>query len=111
MKLTNMPEGVTDWSRTPPTRVQGASGAANVRARQAEDVQLRVVEYAPGYLAIHCCSKGHVIYVISVELTIEHQTDQPACELTTGMSWHVGDDEAPAHRVRSERGATVFILD
>jgi quercetin dioxygenase-like cupin family protein len=111
MKLTNMPEGVTDWSRTLATTVPGASGGANARARQVGDVQLRVVEYAPGYVADHWCSKGHVIYVIAGELTIEHQTEQPACELAMGMSWHVGDDEAPAHRVRSERGATVFILD
>jgi quercetin dioxygenase-like cupin family protein len=111
MKLTNMPEGVADWSRMPATTVPGASGTANARARQVGDVQLRVVEYSPGYLADHWCSKGHVMYVIAGELTIEHQTDQPAYELATGMSWHVADDQVPAHRVRSKKGATVFILD
>ena len=110
MKLTNMPEGVADWSRMPATTIR-AAGTANARARQVGDVQLRVVEYAPGYLADHWCSKGHVMYVITGELTIEHQTDQPAYELAAGTTWHVGDNEAPAHRVRSERGATVFILD
>jgi quercetin dioxygenase-like cupin family protein len=95
----------------PVITLQGASGTANSRARQIGDVQLRVVEYAPGYLADHWCSKGHVMYVITGELTIEHQTDQPPYELASGMGWHVGDNQVPAHRVRSDRGATVFILD
>jgi hypothetical protein len=111
MKLTNMPEAVTDWSSISAVTVPGASAVAKARTRQLGDVTLRVVEYTPGYLADHWCSKGHVIYVIAGELTIEHQDDRPACALSAGMSWHVADDEEPSHRVRSKAGATVFILD
>jgi quercetin dioxygenase-like cupin family protein len=111
MKLTNMPETMTDWSQIAPTRVPGASAAARVRAQQAGDVQLRIVEYAPGYLADHWCAKGHVIYVISGALTIEHENNQHPCQLSAGMTWHVADHEQPAHRVRSAPGATVFIVD
>jgi hypothetical protein len=111
MKLTNMPEAVTNWSSISAVMVPGASAVAIARIRQVGDVTLRVAEYAPGYLANHWCSKGHVIYVIAGELTIEHQNDRPACALSAGMSWHVADDEEPAHRVRSETGATIFILD
>jgi hypothetical protein len=111
MKLTNMPEGISDWSRLPATRISGASGAATARARKVGDAQMRLVEYGPGYLADHWCSKGHVIYVIAGALVIEHEDDTPAFRLTAGMSWHVADDAAPAHRVRSETGATVFIVD
>ena len=111
MKLTSMPEAVTDWSKMPAVRVPGASGAANTRARQAADVQLRLVEYGPGYLADHWCEKGHILYVIAGTLTIEHQNERPACALSAGMSWHVADNEGPPHRVCSEHGATIFILD
>ncbi len=111
MKLTNMPEGVTDWSRIPAIRIPGASGAADARTHQVGEIQLRLVEYAPGYLADHWCSKGHIIYVVAGTLTIEHQNDRPACALSAGMSWHVADDEGPPHRVRSDNGATIFILD
>jgi len=111
MKLTNMPEAVTDWSRISVVSVPGVSAVAMARTRQLGDVTLRVIEYAPGYLADHWCSKGHVIYVIAGELTIEHQDERAACALSAGMSWHVADDEEPAHRVRSETGATIFVVD
>ena len=111
MKLTGMPEGTTDWSQIPATRTAGASGFANARARQAGDVQQRIVAYAPGYLADHWCAKGHVLYVLAGALVIEHENHAPACALSAGMSWHVADGEGPAHRVRCESGATVFIVD
>ena len=111
MKLTDMPEGVTDWSRAPAAEVPGASGAARVRMHQIGPVKLRVVEYTPGYLADHWCSKGHVIYVIEGALTIEHEGDAPGCPLSAGMSWYVADDEGARHRVCSHGGATIFILD
>ena len=111
MKLANMPEAMTDWSRIPATTVPGESGAAAVRARQVGEAQLRIVEYSAGYLADHWCSKGHVIYVISGALTIEHQNHPSAYDLSSGMSWHVADDAALPHRVRSETGAIVFIFD
>jgi hypothetical protein len=45
------------------------------------------------------------------ELTIEHQNDRPAYALFAGMSSLVEDDEGPPHRVRSDSGATIVILD
>ncbi|MGH9897306.1 MAG: DHCW motif cupin fold protein [Pyrinomonadaceae bacterium] len=111
MKLTNMPEGTTDWSQTPAVAVPGESGVANVQTHQAGDANLRLVEYTAGFLADHWCAKGHVVYVIAGELTIEHQDGRPAYALSAGMNWHVGDDEKPLHRVRSDKGATIFTLD
>jgi len=111
MKLTQMGEAMTDWSRIPATTIAGTSEAAQVRAQQVGAVRLRVVEYGAGYLADHWCSKGHIIYVISGALAIEHEDGTPACLLSAGMSWHVADAEGPAHRVRSEAGARVFIVD
>jgi quercetin dioxygenase-like cupin family protein len=111
VKLTNIPEGVTDWSHVAMTEVPGASGTARIRMNQIGQIQLRVVEYTPGYLGDHWCSKGHVVYVIRGELTIEHEHDAPSCSLATGMSWYVADDEGIRHRVRSLGGATIFIID
>jgi hypothetical protein len=111
MKLINMHESVVDWSETAAIRVPGAAGYSSTRTQHAEDFQLRVVEYAPGYLADHWCSKGPVMYVIVGALAIEHRDDRPACALSAGMSWHVADQEGSPHRVRSDNGATVFIVD
>jgi hypothetical protein len=111
LKLVNLQELATDWSRVGVTRVPGASGVAQARALRVGDTQLRLIEYGASYLADHWCAKGHVIYVVRGALAIEHEDGTPAHRLTAGMSWCVGDDEAPAHRVRSETGATVFIVD
>ncbi len=111
MRLTDMPETVTDWSRVSATTVLGASGTATIRIHKLGKAQLRIVEYGPGYLADHWCAKGHVLYVISGALAIEHEDGRPPCHLVASMSWHVADDETPAHRVRTEHGATIFILD
>jgi quercetin dioxygenase-like cupin family protein len=110
MELRSLPETVVDWSCMSPTRMAGASAGASVRAHRTNDVQLRLVDYDPGYLADHWCSKGHILYVISGSLTIEHGDDKEPYELTAGMSWQTADDGSP-HQVRTTGGAKVFIVD
>ena len=105
-----MPEAIVDWSRTPTTRTAGASAGATSRAHKTNDVQLRVVDYDLGCLADHWCSKGHILYVISGSLTIEHGEGKESYELAAGMSWQTADDGSP-HRMRSVGGARVFIVD
>jgi hypothetical protein len=48
--------------------------------------------------------------LIAGDLTIEHQ-DGRRYALTSGMSYHVADDDGPPHRALSENGATVFVVD
>jgi hypothetical protein len=111
MKLMNMPEAVIDWSRLLAATIAGASGTMRMRAHQSGDIRLRLVEYSAGYLADHWCSKGHILQVLAGTLAIEHQDGTPASMLSAGMSWQVADGESPTHRVRSETGAAVFIVD
>ncbi len=81
-----------------------------MRTRQLGEIQLRLVEYSAGYLADHWCHKGHIVFVVAGEIAIEHQRG-PTYALTTGMSYHAPDDDAPPHRVRSQGGGTIFIVD
>lgn len=111
MKLAHLPEGTTDWSTMPVALIPGASGSAQDRVHRVGDVQLRVVESVAGYLADHWCSKGHVLYVIAGKLAVEHQNTQPDRTLSAGMSWYVPDDDGTPHRVRSDSGGTISILD
>jgi len=110
MKLDNLPTGAIDWSDVPASEIRGESGSATVRARQLDDVQIRLVDYSAGYLADHWCSKGHIIFVAEGALTIEHR-DGSRYELAEGSSYHVADDDGSPHRVLCEGGATVFIVD
>jgi hypothetical protein len=110
MKLQSLTAGVTDWSRIPAQTQSGAFGTTTARAQLLGDIQIRLVEYSAGYLADHWCSKGHIVFVVAGELVIEHR-DGKRHTLTSGMSYHVADDEGPPHRVLSDGGATLFIVD
>jgi len=110
VKLAALPCGVIDWTGLPTTMHAGETGSATMRSRQFGDIQLRLVGYGSGYLADHWCDKGHILFVVQGAVTIEHR-DGRRSELAAGMTWHVADEGAPSHRVFSERGAQVFIVD
>lgn len=110
MKLSNIPSGMTDWSTLPSSINPGESGTAVVRSREFGEVQLRMVEYSALYVGDHWCHKGHLTFVVSGQMLIEHP-DGRTLILTAGTSYHVADDDGPPHRARSEGGATVFVVD
>jgi hypothetical protein len=110
MKLGNVELGAVDWTQVPAVVAAGESGIATARARALGDIQVRLVDYGPGYRADHWCAKGHIVHVIAGELEIEHR-DGRRFALAAGMSWHAPDDRGPPHRVVCARGATVFIVD
>jgi hypothetical protein len=110
MKLNNFAVGITDWSQVPECVHSGETGIATMRSRQLGDIQLRFVVYSPNYAADHWCYKGHIVFVVAGQLIIEHQHSLPYT-LTAGMSYHVADDDKLPHRVLSEEGATIFIVD
>lgn len=109
MKLANLPTGVTDWTQLSASTHPGESGSATARVRQFPEIQLRLVDYNAEYVADHWCPKGHIVFVVAGDVTIEHQGG-PTYQLTAGMSYHTADD-GPPHRLRSESGATLFIVD
>ena len=109
MKLTGIPFATTDWSRIERTEHAGVTGIAHWRTQQFGDVRVRMVEYSPGYLADHWCSKGHVLLCLSGELHTE-LADGRTFTLTAGMSYQVADDAEP-HRSRTTAGALLFIVD
>ncbi|MDE2515339.1 MAG: DHCW motif cupin fold protein [Rhodospirillales bacterium] len=113
MKMDSFPFATTDWTTIERTEHAGDTGRAYWRTRYFGEgerrIRVRMVEYTPGYLADHWCSKGHVILCMAGEL---HTTlaDGRVFVLTPGMTYQVGD-AAEAHRSRTEIGATLFIVD
>ena len=110
MNLNNLPVGITDWSEVTVSVHPGESGTATTRTRQLGDIQIRLVDYSTDYIADHWCHKGHIVFVVAGQLTIEHQHGVNYT-LTQGTSYHVADDDGPPHRVLSKNGATIFIVD
>jgi quercetin dioxygenase-like cupin family protein len=68
-----------------------------------------MVEYSPGYVADHWCSKGHVLLCLSGSLEIEIKGGTQLA-LKPGQSYHVGDGDPP-HRSSTTTGAKLFIVD
>jgi hypothetical protein len=109
VKIPDIPFAVTDWSKIERTEHPGETGVAQWRTQQFGAIRIRMVDYSPGYLADHWCSKGHIILCIDGELTTELQ-DGRRFVLTAGMTYQVGDDATP-HRSLSNAGARLFIVD
>ena len=109
MDMNHIPFGTTDWSDVEHTEYKGERGIATWRTRQFGPIRVRMVEYSPGYLADHWCSKGHILLCLEGELHTELQ-DGRTFVLKPGMSYQVADN-AEAHRSFTGTGARLFIVD
>lgn len=109
MHMTNIPFGITDWSKIPATEHQGETGMAYWRTQNFGGIRVRMIEYTPGYLADHWCAKGHILFCTEGELHTELE-DGRRFILTAGMSYQVADN-AEAHRSYTASGAKLFVVD
>ncbi len=109
MQIQDVLFTVTDWKKVVPKEYPGETGKALWRIFELGNIRVRIVEYTPGYLADHWCSRGHVLYVLEGELITELK-DGSAHVLKPGMSYQVSDGVAP-HRSRTETGAKLFVVD
>lgn len=109
MKMSNIPFGTTDWSKVERTEHPGETGIAYWQTQTFEDIRVRLVEYSPGYLADHWCSKGHILLCMEGQLDTELE-DGRVVTLQPGMSYQVADDAEP-HRSTTTVGAKLFIVD
>jgi quercetin dioxygenase-like cupin family protein len=109
MKMDGIPFGTTDWSAVAPTEHKGETGMAYWRTQDFAGIRVRMVEYTPGYVADHWCSKGHILLCLEGELETELE-DGRRFTLTPGMSYQVADG-AEAHKSSTAVGAKLFIVD
>jgi hypothetical protein len=109
MNISDIPFGITAWSKITPTEHKGETGTAYWRTQQFGNIRVRMVEYSPGYLADHWCSKGHILLCLEGELHTE-LADGREFVLTPGVSYQVADDVEP-HRSYTSTGAKLFIVD
>jgi quercetin dioxygenase-like cupin family protein len=109
MKMDEIPFGTTDWSAVAPTEHRGETGVAYWRTQDFAGIRVRMVEYTPGYVADHWCSKGHILLCLEGELETELE-DGRRFTLTPGTSYQVADG-AEAHKSSTAVGAKLFIVD
>ena len=109
MKMSSFPFTTTDWTQVAPSEHRGESGVALWRTQNFGEIRVRMVEYSPGYLADHWCSKGHIILCLEGELETE-LADGTRYTLKPGNSYQAPDGE-PGHRSSTKTGARLFIVD
>lgn len=109
MKLQNLIFSVIDWDTIQAEEHIGLSGKTFWKIVQQGDLRVRIVEYTPGYVADHWCTKGHIVFVIDGEFTSELK-DGRKHHLTKGMSYIVADN-AEAHRSSTIDGVKLLIVD
>ena len=109
MDMAAIPFATTDWSKVEPTEHKGERGLAYWHTREFGPIRVRMVEYTPGYLADHWCSKGHILLCLEGELHTELK-DGRQIVLKPGMSYQVSDNAEP-HRSHTAVGARLFVVD
>jgi len=110
MKIPDQPFTSQVWVHLPAAEYPGTTGRSLWRTLETGDLRVRLVDYGPGYLADHWCDRGHVLYVVAGEMVVELQ-DGREFPLAEGAGFQVSDYGDSAHRVRSETGCRVFIVD
>jgi len=109
MRMNDFPFTVVDWQTIKPEEHKGETGTATWKTCNFGDIRVRMVEYSPGYRADHWCKKGHILLILTGELTTETE-DGKTIVLKPGMSYQVADDVMP-HRSHTETGVKMFIVD
>ena len=110
MKIPELAFSTINWSDVAPTVHPGETGESFWRSFNNGDLRVRVIEYSAGYKADHWCDRGHVVYILEGEITIELK-DGRQFEFQAGMSYQVSDFGDAAHRSFSKNGAKSFIVD
>lgn len=109
MLIQDVPFSTIDWTKIGSTVHAGETGKALWQTVEQGNLRVRKVEYSPGYRADHWCSRGHVLHVVSGELTTELQ-DGRTFVLKAGETYIVADGAEP-HRSFTNVGAKLFIVD
>jgi len=110
MKIEGAPFTVVDWKTVAQTKHPGTQGIASWRTVNAGNVRSRIVEYSPGYVADHWCSKGHVVLVLQGELVTELK-DGRKFVMKKGFCYQVAENESNPHMSKTKKGARLFIVD
>ena len=98
-----------DWTSVRKDEHKGETGTSFWRTIELPGLRIRIVQYSPGYLADHWCQKGHIVHCLEGEFVNEQESGERTV-MRQGMTYVVSDG-ASSHRSRTERGATLLIVD
>jgi hypothetical protein len=106
---TKIPFQVIDWNLVSQKSHEGLQGKSFWQVFQLPELRIRIVEYSPGYIADHWCTKGHIVHCLHGSFISEMENGE-SFELTEGMTYIVSD-EMSSHRSISKHGVQLLIID
>ena len=109
MSSSNIPFQIIDWPKIPKIAHAGEESTAFWQTAQFNGLRIRIVEYAPGYVADHWCKKGHIVHCLEGEFTSELSGGE-TFTLSKNMTYVVSDDLS-SHRSISKTGVKLLIID
>ncbi|MFO7446790.1 MAG: DHCW motif cupin fold protein [Ignavibacteriaceae bacterium] len=107
--MNSFPYQTINWDLIPKTEHPGNQGKALWQTVQLDGLRIRIVEYTPGYIADHWCTKGHIVHCLEGEFESELSTGEKSV-LTKGMTYVVSDDLS-SHRSSTKSGVKLMIID
>jgi hypothetical protein len=110
MEILKVPFTTINWHEVPETIHPGETGHATWKTVEPGNVRVRLVEYAPGYLADHWCPRGHVIHILQGEMVSELK-DGTRSLMSAGMTYLMSDNPGNPHRSYTKSGVKLFIVD
>lgn len=104
-----IPFQTIDWTSISRTTLPGETGQVHSQTVQYPGLRIRIIEYGPGYLADHWCTKGHVVHCLEGEFSTELKNGD-RYKFCKGMSYIVSDEQS-IHRSRTNEGVKLLIID
>lgn len=109
MNIKNISFQSIDWKTVPKTEHKGKTGVAYWQTIQLHGLRIRVVEYTENFILDHWCKKGHIVHCLEGDF-INDLKGSTKSFFTQGMSFVVSD-ELSSHRLSTENGAKLLIID
>ncbi len=104
-----IPFNTINWKNIPKEEHTGEAGTSFWQIVQLGGLRIRLVEYLPGYLADHWCTKGHIVHCLEGSFVSEMENADPVM-LEKGMTYVVSDGMS-SHRSYSKEGVQLLIID
>ena len=109
MDFKNIALREINWDEVETVTRAGERGSSEWKEVLFNGMRTAVAEISPNYRSADCCSKGHILYCIQGELTIEFN-DGRKVKLLPGRSLIHGEGE-PHIAITGNPGAKIFVVD
>lgn len=107
--MSLIPFEIIDWQLIPSIESAGELSSALSKTKEYDNLKIRMVEYKPGYLADHWCTKGHIVHCLKGRFRTELEKGE-SYWLTEGMTYVVSN-EMSKHKSYSDVGVLLLIID